>query len=63
MRCMYDDREYFEFLDGVDDATSRSLALSASLLASEYPGLRLEEAKAICVDWRRARRAKAQATV
>lgn len=56
MRSMYPDSEYFAF---IGDARGRRavehFAIPAELTL-EFPGLRIEEAKAVLADWRSSRR-------
>ena len=66
MGGFYGDGEYFAFLDALHPKGTLSLAalarardggqantvLAASLLVREFPGLRPEEARAVCADWR-----------
>ena len=49
---MYPDAEYFAFLDGLRDAGEMNTVMSPVALIDEFPGLRPEEAKAVCADWR-----------
>ena len=52
MRSLNLDAEHFEFLDALRDTGEVSTVLAVSYLVREFPGLRAEEAKAICADWR-----------
>lgn len=52
MRSMYPDADYFAFLDGLRDAGEMNTVLAPVALIGEFPGLRAEEAKAVCADWR-----------
>ena len=52
MRNMYPDADYFAFLDGLRDAGEMSTVMAPVALIKEFPGLRPEEAKAVCADWR-----------
>ena len=52
MRSLKPDSEYFTFLDELRDSGTVNTVLAASYLVREFPGLRAEEAKAICADWR-----------
>ena len=52
MRSLNSDSEYFAFLDELRDSGAVNTVLVASYLVRELPGLRVEEAKAICADWR-----------
>ena len=52
MRSLNSDAEYFTFLDALRDSGTVNTVLVASYLVREFPGLRAEEAKAICADWR-----------
>lgn len=52
MRSMYPDSEYFEYLDGLRDKGDVSTVLAPVALMDKFPGLRAEEAKAVCADWR-----------
>ena len=52
MRSLNSDSEYFAFLDELGDSGTVNTVLAASYLVREFPGLRAEEAKAICADWR-----------
>ncbi|MBR2804919.1 MAG: hypothetical protein IKE20_07250 [Eggerthellaceae bacterium] len=52
MRSLNPDAEYFAFLDELRDSGTVNTVLAASYLVREFPGLRAEEAKAICADWR-----------
>ena len=52
MRSLVSDGEYFAFLDALRDSGEVNTVLAASYLVREFPNLRAEEAKAICVDWR-----------
>ena len=48
MRSLNPDSEYFEFLDELRDNGAVNTVLAAAYLVREFPGLRSEEAKAIC---------------
>ena len=52
MRSLNPDSDYFEFLDELRDNGAANTVLAVSYLVREFPGLRSEEAKAICTDWR-----------
>lgn len=52
MRSLNPDAEYFAFLDALRDSGEVNTMLAVSYLVREFPGLRAEEAKAICADWR-----------
>lgn len=52
MRNMYPDADYFAFLDGLRDAGEVSTVMAPVALIEKFPGLRPEEAKAVCADWR-----------
>lgn len=52
MRNMYPDAAYYEFLDELRDSGEVSTVLAPVALMGEFPNLRAEEAKAVCVDWR-----------
>ena len=52
MRSLNPDAEYFAFLDALRDSGEVNTMLAVSDLVREFPGLRTEEAKAICADWR-----------
>jgi hypothetical protein len=52
VRSLNSDSEYFAFLDELRDSGTVNTVLAASYLVREFPGLRVEEAKAICVDLR-----------
>lgn len=52
MRSLNLDAEHFAFLDALRDSGEVSTVLAVSYLVREFPGLRAEEAKAICADWR-----------
>ena len=49
MRSMRPDSEYSAFLDELRDSGTANTVLAASYLVREFPTLRAEEAKAICV--------------
>lgn len=51
MRSLNPDAEYFAYLDELRDSGTVNTVLAASYLVREFPGLRAEEAKAICADW------------
>ena len=50
MRSLKPDSEYFTFLDELRDSGTVNTVLAASYLVREFPGLRAEEAKAICAN-------------
>ncbi|MBQ9001127.1 MAG: hypothetical protein IJ087_04660 [Eggerthellaceae bacterium] len=52
MRSLKPDSEYFAFLDELRDGGTVNTVLAATYLVREFPGLRAEEAKAVCADWR-----------
>jgi hypothetical protein len=52
LRSLVSDSEYFAFLDALRDSGEVNTVLAASYLVREFPGLRAEEAKAICAGWR-----------
>lgn len=52
MRDMYLDADYFAFLDEMRDRGEMSTVLAPVALIEEFPGLRPEEARAVCADWR-----------
>ena len=52
MRSLKPDSDYFAFLDALRDGGAVNTVLAAVYLVREYPNLRVEEAKAICADWR-----------
>lgn len=52
MRSMHPDAEYFAFLDEMREKGEVSTVLASVALMEEFPGLRPEEAKAVCADWR-----------
>lgn len=54
MRGFYSDGDYFAYLDALAlrDGGRANTVLAASLLVREFPGLRPEEARAVCADWR-----------
>lgn len=52
MRNMYPDADYFAFLDEMREKGEMSTVLAPVALIEEFPGLRPEEAKAVCADWR-----------
>ena len=52
MSSLKPDAEYFAFLDALRDSGEVNTMLAVSYLVRELPGLRAEEAKAICADWR-----------
>jgi hypothetical protein len=52
VRSLNSDSEYFAFLDELRDSGTVNTVLAASYQVREFPGLRVEEAKAICADWR-----------
>lgn len=58
LRSLFPDSEYFDYLDALRDSGEVDSVLAASRLACDFPGLRHEEARAICSDWRAARRAR-----
>ena len=52
MRSMHPDAEYFAFLDEMREKGEVSTVMAPMALMEEFPGLRAEEAKAVCADWR-----------
>lgn len=54
MRGFYSDGDYFVYLDALRDGGQARAVLAAILLVREFPGLRPEEARAVCADWRAA---------
>lgn len=52
MRSLNPDAEYFAFLDALRDSGEVNTMLAVSYLVRGFPGLRAEEARAICADWR-----------
>ena len=52
MRNMYPDSEYFEHLDGLRRSGEWNSVLAPVSLMEAFPGLRAEEARAVCNDWR-----------
>ena len=52
MRNMYPDAEYFEHLDGLRRSGEWNSVLAPVSLMEAFPGLRAEEARAVCNDWR-----------
>lgn len=60
MRCLYPDAEYFAYLDGMRASGTWDAALAPIALTAEYPGLRLEEARAVFTDWRAAQQREAR---
>ena len=52
MRSSNPDSEHFAFLDDLAASGTVNTVLAASYLVREFLGLRAEEAKAICADWR-----------
>ena len=48
MRSLVADSECFAFLDDLAASGTVNTVLAASYLVREFPGLRVEEAKAIC---------------
>lgn len=52
MRSMQPDAEYFAFLDEMSEKGEVSTVMAPMALMEEFPGLRVEEAKAVCADWR-----------
>ena len=52
MRGFYSDGDYFAYLDALRDGGQANTVLAASFLVREFPGLRPEEARAVCADWR-----------
>ena len=54
MRNMYPDAEYFEHLDELRKSGEWNAAIAPASLVEAFPGLRADEARAICNDWRAA---------
>ena len=52
MRNMYPDSEYFKYLDALRFGGEWNSALAPVTLMNAFPGLRVDEAKAVCNDWR-----------
>lgn len=52
MRNMYSDADYFAFLDELREKGEMNTVLAPVALIDHFPGLRPEEAKAVCADWR-----------
>ncbi|WP_124060509.1 hypothetical protein [Gordonibacter sp. Marseille-P4307] len=52
MRNMFPDTERFAFLNKPRESGEESSAMAPPYLVNEFPGLRREEAKAVCADWR-----------
>ena len=52
MRNMYPDSEYFEHLDGLRRSGEWNSVLAPVSLMEAFPGLRAEEARPVCNDWR-----------
>ena len=52
MRNMYPDSEYFEHLDGLRRSGEWNSVLAPVSLMEAFPGLRADEARAVCNDWR-----------
>lgn len=52
MRNMFPDTEYFAFLDKLRESGEENSVMAPLHLINEFPGLRREEAKAVCADWR-----------
>lgn len=52
MKGMYQDADCFAFLDEMRDKGEMSTIMALVALIEEFPGLRPEEAKAVCADWR-----------
>ena len=50
MRGFYSDGDYFAYLDALRDGGQANTVLAASFLVREFPGLRPEEARAVCAD-------------
>ena len=55
MRSLYSDSEYFEHLDGLRHDGAWSSVLAPASLMEAFPGLRADEARAVCNDWRAGR--------
>lgn len=49
MRNMYPDTEYFEHLDGLRRSGEWNSVLAPVSLMEAFPGLRAEEARAVCM--------------
>ena len=56
MRSIYPDVEYFAYLDEMRNSGEFDTVMAPVALMEEFPGLRAEEAKAVCADWRATRR-------
>ena len=49
---MHPNAAYYAFLDALQDKGEVSTIMAPVALIKEFPDLRVEEAKAICADWR-----------
>ena len=54
MRNMYPDSDYFEYLDKLRLGGEWNSVLAPVSLMDAFPGLRAEEARSVCNDWRAA---------
>ena len=52
MRNMYPDSEYFKHLDELRLSGEWNSVLAPVSLMDAFPGLRADEARAVCNDWR-----------
>ena len=52
MRSIHLDAEYFAYLDEMRRTGDFNTVMAPVMLMDAFPGLRAEEAKAVCADWR-----------
>ena len=52
MRSIHPDAEYFAYLDEMRHTGEFNTVMAPVALMDAFPGLRAEEAKAVCADWR-----------
>lgn len=52
MRSIHPDAVYFEYLDKMRHTGDFNTVMAPVMLMGEFPGLRAEEAKAVCAEWR-----------
>ena len=52
MRSIHPDAEYYAYLDEMRRNGDFNTVMAPVALMERFPGLRAEEAKAVCADWR-----------
>ena len=52
MRSIHPDAEYYAYLDEMRRNGDFNTVMAPVSLMEHFPGLRAEEAKAVCADWR-----------